>query len=51
MDVLRVMDAFCASCDDIQAHAVPSIDPSSCYCNTCGQSQVLMAPVDVAVAA
>jgi len=45
MDVLRVMDALCASCDEITAHAVPSDDPASCYCNLCGTAQVLVAPL------
>ena len=46
MDVLRVLDAFCASCDDVVGHAVPWADPSSCFCNQCGSGQVLVAPVE-----
>lgn len=45
MDVLRVMDAYCASCDDIHGHSVMDDDPSSCFCNRCGTGQPLVEPV------
>lgn len=47
MNLLREVDAYCASCKEVRRHAVVSEDPSACYCNVCGTSQVLMAPVDV----
>lgn len=46
MDVMRVVDAYCASCQDIRPHAVMSDDPSSCFCNDCGGCQTLVRPVD-----
>lgn len=45
MDLLREVDAYCASCKEVQRHAVVSDDPGACYCNACGTSQVLVAPV------
>lgn len=45
MDVLREVDAYCASCDLIRHHAVMADDPSSCFCNVCGTGQPLMEPV------
>lgn len=51
MDVLRVVDAFCASCDDVHPHAVMTDDPSSCFCNQCGTCQTLVKPIDTPGAA
>lgn len=47
MDVLREMDAYCASCDLVRRHAVMADDPSSCFCAVCGTGQPLMEPVSV----
>ncbi len=46
MDVLRLVDAFCASCDDVRPHAVMTDDPSSCFCNDCGTCQTLVTPIE-----
>jgi hypothetical protein len=46
MDVLRVVDAFCASCDDVRPHAIMTDDPSSCFCNACGTCQTLVTPIN-----
>ncbi len=45
MDVLRVVDAFCVSCDEVRQHAVPADDPGSCFCVVCGTCEVLVAPI------
>ncbi|MGB1586855.1 MAG: hypothetical protein ACPHID_07415 [Thermoplasmatota archaeon] len=45
MDVIRTVDAFCASCNDITSHAITHLDPGSCFCNACGAAQLLYTPL------
>lgn len=46
MVTLRVVEAYCTTCEEIRDHTVMDDDPGSCKCNQCGAVQALVHPID-----
>ncbi|MGB1586789.1 MAG: hypothetical protein ACPHID_07080 [Thermoplasmatota archaeon] len=43
MDLMRIVDAHCLTCADVQRHVL--MDAGSCRCESCGAIQQMVSPV------